>query len=66
VSSTNTLGRLDFLVEGYYLSWDRDALVVTVTEYDASPLRLPWRLLLDLAEKAKKPQAASNPGDEEG
>src|SRR5438445_8101957 len=45
-------GRRPFLSEGFIVSWDVQGLEIRVIDYHNKPLRLPWDLVLDLAQQA--------------
>ncbi len=45
-------GRLTFPSEGFSLSWDVQGLEIRVTDYHNKPLRLPWKVVSDLARQA--------------
>ncbi len=53
---------LDFPREGYELRWDADGLLVRATDYHAGELKLPWKLLLELARKAEAQQGGAAAG----
>ncbi len=48
-----TPATLDFPREGYELRCDPDGLLIRATDYHAGELKLPWKLLLELARKAE-------------
>jgi hypothetical protein len=50
-------GQLDFLPEGYRVTWSNRGLEVQTTDYHAGTLVMPWEMILDLAQ-------ASNHGTE--
>jgi len=44
-------GRLTFPSEGFSLSWDAQGLEIRATDPYNKPLRLPWKLVSDLARQ---------------
>lgn len=45
-------GTVPFVSEGFILSWDAQGVEVRVTDYHTKPLKLPWSMVLDLAQRA--------------
>lgn len=46
-------GKLPIMAEGFTVSWDVQGLEIRATEIHNKPLRLPWRIVLDLAQQAR-------------
>lgn len=53
---------LDFPREGYELRADADGLLIRATDYHAGELKVPWKLLLELARKAEAQQGGAAAG----
>ena len=52
MTASERSGRVDYVPEGYRVTWSETGLVVEATDYHAGKLNLTWEKVFDLAERA--------------
>jgi len=52
MTASERSGRIDYVPEGYRLTWSETGLQIEATDYHAGKLNFTWEQIFDLAERA--------------